>query len=214
MTYENVPFAEIPATLSAEEAAEFTGYTPGTFRTLMIRLNNTPQDLRSPRQPGERGARRYDKDKLQEWINSGKPLPDSSPRSATPAANARQITGTAHRQNGKWLATMPEINQGTQADNLRNLRRNAQALAADTLGTPRDQVAVSLDVKIPDDTAAQWAQVREQEDRARAMIAEAAQKRRNIIAGLRAQGCINDDIADMLGISTQRVQQLAKEADQ
>lgn len=64
--------------LSLKEAAQLAGMPASTFRQAMTRLNGTPSDLRTPHVPGER-ARRYDPQRLAEWIDRGKPLPKYTP---------------------------------------------------------------------------------------------------------------------------------------
>lgn len=210
MSYENAPHTDTALTL--EDAAALAGYTVNGFRTTMSKLNKAGNDLRAPARAGER-ARRYDEDKIKQWIQAGKPVPD--PLSSRPSAGAREIPGTAQHVNGTWTATMPEFGNGgtAVAKNLRALHENATALAAQHLGMQAEQISVQLDITAPGDAGARWAGTVEKKDQGQKMISEAIEERQTIIADLKAAGGFtNDDIAAMLGISPQRVQQLSNGA--
>lgn len=207
MTYENTPHPDIEAALTLEDAAALAGYTVAGFRTTMSKLNKAGNDLRAPARPGER-ARRYDADKLKAWIQGGKQVPD---RLSSPAANpnATVIRAAAQHANGTWTATLE--NGGTAVGkNLRALHDNAAALAAQALGVGADQVSVQLDITPPGEVAQKWAETVEQKAKGQEMISAAIEERGRIVAALKRDNFTNDDIAAMLGISSQRVQQHSK----
>jgi hypothetical protein len=198
---------DIDAALTLEEAAKKAGYTVNGFRTTMSKLNKAGHDLRAPARAGER-ARRYDADKLKAWIEGGKVVPDRLKNTA-PAKDARIIQATAKHTKETWTATL-ETGGTAVGKTLHALRANAAALAAQELDLPANQVSVQLDVTPPQEVAELWAQTVEEKTRGQELISAAIEKRHGIVAGLKDDGFTNDDIAAMLGISAQRVQQHTK----
>ena len=195
--------------LTAEEAAKRVGMTLAYFRTTMTKLNNSGQDLRTPAQPGER-ARKYDPAKLDAWKAAGAKVPKNDLSIPKAKPDAREIAATATRKGNHWLVDLPEINQGTQTENLRNANRIAHALAVEKLGVAADEVTVKLSITMPADAAEKWEQAKAQEKEAREAATRAAQLSRQAVHELKAQGCTYQDIGDLLGITPQRAQQLAQ----
>lgn len=208
-SYENVPLTDTPHALTAEEAAQRVGRSPSYFRVTMSKLNHSGRDLRTPAQPGER-ARKYDLDKLDAWVADGMPVPAETNTIPTPKPNARQIQATATRTPTGWTVTMDEINQGTHTENLRNAQRIAHALAVEKTGLAPDKITVNLTVNLPTDAATHWNEAKTKEAEAKTAAALAAKLSRQVVQDLQAQGCTLSDIGQMLGISNQRAQQLAK----
>jgi hypothetical protein len=193
--------------LTLEEAAKKAGQTVNGFRTTMSRLNKAGHDLRAPARPGER-ARRYDPDKLADWIAGGKAVPA---RITTPAPSegGHIIQATATHANGIWAAAM-ETGGTAVAKTLHSLQANAAALAAQELNVPAEKVGVQLNIMPPADFGERWAETVREKQRGQEIISAAVEARHGIVADLKAGKFTNDDIAAMLGISVQRVQQLAK----
>lgn len=200
MSHEN-------AALTLEEAAKKAGQTVNGFRTTMSRLNKAGHDLRAPARSGER-ARRYDPDKLAAWIAGGKAVPA---RITTPAPfeGGHIVQATATHTNGTWTATLSTGGTAV-AKNLHSLQANATALAAQELNVPAETVGVQLNITPPADIGERWAETVREKQRGRDIISAAVEARHGIVADLKAGMFTNDDIAAMLGISGQRVQQLAK----
>lgn len=75
-----------------------------------------------------------------------------------------------------------------------------------------DDASIAIDVAyvLPDDARRRWDESRTKAEHARAEAAEAAALARQVIGGLRADGYSLTDLAAMLGLSTQRVHQLAQ----
>lgn len=210
-TYENVPLTDTPHALTADEAAKHVGRTPAYFRVMMSKLNHSGRDLRTPAQPRER-ARKYDLDKLNAWAAEGMPIPTETNTIPTPKPNARKIHATATRTGTMWTVTMDEINQGTQTENLRNAHRIAHALAVQKTGLPTDEITIILTTNLPTEAAKKWEEAKQKQAEAKTATALAAKLSRQVVQDLQAQGCTYLDIGEMLGISHQRAQQLAKSA--
>lgn len=207
MTNNNTTHPDNDAALTLEDAAKKAGQTVNGFRTTMSRLNKAGHDLRAPARPGER-ARRYDADKLAAWIAGGKIVP-ARVQTPTPSEGGRIITATATHSNGTWTATLDTGNTAI-AKNLHTLQTNAAALAAQELNVPTDQVSVHLDITPPGDIGDRWAKTVEEKKRGQEIISAAVEARHGIVADLKADQFTNEDIAAMLGISVQRVQQHSK----
>lgn len=208
-SYQNVPLTDTPHALTADEAAKRVGRTPASFRTVMSKLNHSGRDLRTPAQPGER-ARRYDLDKLDAWVADGMPIPTDTNSIPTPKPDARTIHATATRTGTMWTVTMDEINQGTQTESLRNAHRIAHALAVQKTGLAPDEIIIELTFELPADAAGQWEEAKKKRVEAQEANALATKLSRQVVQDLQAQGCTLLDIGEMLGISPQRAQQLAK----
>lgn len=207
--YENVPLIDTPHALTADEAAKHVGRTPAYFRTIMSKLNHGGRDLRTPAQPGER-ARKYDLDKLTAWVTEGMPIPTETNTIPTPKPNARKINATATRTGTTWTVTMDEIGQGTTTENLRNAHRIAHALAVKKTGLAPDEVTIALTFELPTETAHQWETAKQKQAEAKTATALAAKLSRQVVLDLQAQGLTYLDIGELLDISHQRAQQLAK----
>jgi hypothetical protein len=209
VTYKNTPHPDIDAALTLEDAAKLAGYSPNGFRTIMSRLNKAGHDLRAPARPGER-ARRYDADKLAAWIEGGKIIP-ARVTTPAPTEGGRIIQATATHSKETWTATL-DTGGTVVAKNLHTLQVNAAALAAQKLDVPADQVSVQLNITPPADIGERWAETVKEKQRGQEIISAAVEARHGIVADLKAANFTNDDIAAMLGISPQRVQQHSKGA--
>ena len=210
-SYENTPHADALNALTAEEAAQRVGRSPTYFRVIMSKLNHGGRDLRTPAQPKER-ARRYDLNKLDAWVADGMPVPTETNTVPTPIPDARKINATATLTGNMWTVTLDEINQGTQTGNLRNAHRIVHALAVKKTGLAPDEVTIALTVELPTEAAKQWEEAKTKEAEAKTAATLAAKLSRQVVQDLQAQGCTYQDIGEMLGISHQRAQQLAKSA--
>lgn len=202
MTNENTPDDE--ATIGLEEAAEKAGLTVGAFKNAVAKLNKAGNDLRAPAQKGIR-TRRYDRDKLNAWIQTRKTAPQ-------PSASAHTIQATAKHTKETWTATL-ETGDTAVGKTLHSLKRNAAALAAHRLDVPAYEVRVELDVETPGDAGERWAAAARKIEEGQKLIAEAMDERQAVVAELRASGGhVQEDIALMLGISQQRVVQFLQGA--
>jgi hypothetical protein len=108
-----------------------------------------------------------------------------------------------------WVFEIPELGTGGQARDLREVEYEAQAVAAMWLDLLPEAVGVTMTVKGPAEALAAWASAERAETEARQAQATAAEQRRGVITALRAAGYSSPDIARLLGISKQRVYQIA-----
>ena len=204
MTFENVPFEDIPNTLTLEEAAKITGFSEAYFKSVMSGLNNTAGDIRAPRTPGER-ARRYDGDKLAQWIKAGKPQGGSYPH--TPGTTV--IKGTASLGSNGWTGTIHEPPVTTAASKMPELRRSLAALAAEKLNVEVRDVVVELEIEPPFTARPHLERMRQISAQIDALTKESENERLAAVTKMRDAGLVHEEIAPILGLSTARITQLA-----
>lgn len=132
----------------------------------------------------------------------------------------RTLTARAFREEGGWWTieipelTSPGPNGSTitaigGAVNARGIDAAARDLAAVWLDADPDEIVVDVSIEIPDNITDMWREGIDAEARGRAEIAQGANLRRDAVRELRAQGYTVEAVAQALGISRQRVQQLA-----
>lgn len=123
-------------------------------------------------------------------------------------------------EDGWWTVEVPELTSpgpgGTTiiamgtAVTARGLDQAARELVAAWLDIDESDVSVNVTVEVPEDIVRLWEQGAETEREGRATVERAAALRRAAVRELRAQGYTVEAAALALGISRQRVQQLAK----
>lgn len=116
---------------------------------------------------------------------------------------------TATREGRWWLIRVPELDLVTQARNSREIDEMAAGVieaALDLEGPPEVRVTIEL----PEGTAADWQEVGELQQQAEDAKQRAAALRRQVVRELIAAGWTQTDAAGALGLSYQRVQQLAR----
>lgn len=121
-----------------------------------------------------------------------------------------QVTAQVSRDGRFWLVFVPEIGQYTQARTLREVEEMVVDLVA--VWEDRDPSTVTVgdvSVELPEDARVDLdraAQLTESANKARA---EGAAASRRAVATMRERGWSLRDIGDALGVSYQRVGQLA-----
>lgn len=194
--------------LTAEEAANLANLPLRSFRQRMSRLNDTPDDLRTPRQPGER-ARRYDAKKIARWIESGLTT-TSRPKNLAkpPAKNATTYTGTATRHSRQISAHFKELDLTVTARNTAELEELAQLEIAERFKTPLAQVRVILEFDLPEKTKGDLAQLTEAKQQVKELQQKITDLQKSTAADLLALGWKTSEIAEVLGVTSSRVYQI------
>lgn len=194
--------------LTAEEAANLANLPLRSFRQRMSRLNDTPDDLRAPRQPGER-ARRYDAKKIAQWIESGLTT-TSRPKNLAkpPAKNATTYTGTATRHSRQISAHFKELDLTVTARNTAELEELAQLEIAERFKTPLAQVRVILEFDLPEKTKGDLAQLTEAKQQVKELQQKITDLQKSTAADLMALGWKTSEIAEVLGVTGSRVYQI------
>lgn len=121
------------------------------------------------------------------------------------------VTAICERSGDWWAVTVPEIEGGfTQAKRLDQVPGMVADLVSLANGTPAAEVVIDVKARVPDpDALTMWATASEEAERARHLQDEAAGKARSAVSALRARGLSVRDVASLLGVSPQRVSQLA-----
>ncbi|MDF2047391.1 MULTISPECIES: helix-turn-helix domain-containing protein [Microbacterium] len=122
----------------------------------------------------------------------------------------RRFDVTVEREGRWWVFEIPELGTGGQAASLREVESEAQGVAAMWLDVPLTDVSVTVTVHGAEDLLDEWAAAGREEAEARRAQARAAERRRAVIAQLRAQRYSAPDVGRVLGISPQRVHQIEK----
>jgi hypothetical protein len=133
--------------------------------------------------------------------------------------STRTLTAHAYRDTDKWWTVeIPELTSPGPAGTItatgaaptwRGVRRAATELAAAWLDVDESDVDVTVEVRAPEAVMGLWRQGAEAEVAARAAVEHAAAIRREAVRALRDDGYTVEAAAAALGISHQRVQQLA-----
>ncbi|MBT1623468.1 hypothetical protein KK101_12290 [Curtobacterium flaccumfaciens pv. oortii] len=116
---------------------------------------------------------------------------------------------TAYREGRWWAIEIPAAGAVTQARRVADVEWMARECVALTLDVPEHDVAIDVEFVLPDDARADWETSRALAEQARQDGAEAARLARNVVTRMRAEGYTYAEMASVLGLSAQRVHQLA-----
>jgi predicted XRE-type DNA-binding protein len=120
-----------------------------------------------------------------------------------------QVTAIATRSGGWWAIEVPELpGLFTQA---RRLDQIPDVVADAAQMLTGDDVDVAVKAILPDDLQVTVERVRAQASEAQAAQRRAAEDVRALVSRLRTQGLSVRDVGTVLGVSPQRVSQLATE---
>lgn len=135
------------------------------------------------------------------------------------AARVSTYDAVAYRDGKWWTFEIGELNAPSpsgkrivamgQARTVAELDQAAREVAALWLDVEESDVAVTVTVKLPEDVARLWAASTEREEEGRQAVKEAARLKREAVRALTSQGISQRDTALVLGVSPQRVNQLA-----
>ncbi|MGO4298451.1 helix-turn-helix domain-containing protein [Glutamicibacter sp. MCAF14] len=194
--------------ITPEEAAELANIPVTSFRQRMTRLNDTPNDLRAPKKPGER-ARSYDAKKVTQWIADGMPTktgPKNAPRPT--AKNATTYTATATRSGHQISAHFAEIDLTVSARTATELEALAQQKIAERFKTTPAKVQINLKFELPTKAHEHLDQLTEAKEQFKEIHAKITQLQHDTAAALLAAGWSHAAIAEVLDVSSSRVYQI------
>ena len=123
----------------------------------------------------------------------------------------KTYSATATREGRWWIIRIPELDAVTQARTIREIDEMATGLVTALLDLPEGGASVDVSIELPESVAAAWSEA----DRLQAEV-EAAQRkaaglrRAAVRALLEEQHLTQAEAGALLGVSHQRVQQLAK----
>jgi hypothetical protein len=115
-------------------------------------------------------------------------------------------------RDGKWwMIEVPKVDGVTQARRLADVEQMARELIAVTIGTKISEVAVELEYQDIAGTAVNrdLAVIRSEKAEAARLEQDVAKRTSDLVRALVAEGIPIRDIGQMLGMSFQRVHQLA-----
>ncbi|MGH3546489.1 MAG: hypothetical protein ACRDPW_11290 [Mycobacteriales bacterium] len=116
----------------------------------------------------------------------------------------------AERDGNWWGLEVPEIpgtfSQARRLDQVEVTIRDAISLM---LEVPEDSFGVEIDVQLPTDELAELRALKAAQAKAVAAQAESSERARTMVARMRAEGLTIRDIGQVVGLSYQRVSQLA-----
>ncbi|MDR5700638.1 antitoxin HicB [Agromyces aerolatus] len=116
----------------------------------------------------------------------------------------------ARREGRWWIISVPELDAVTQARTVREIDRMARGLIEALLDLDEAEVRVDVTIELPVSVADAWREAAELQARAERDSRRAAELRRDVVETLLgAEQLTQSEAGTLLGISYQRVQQLA-----
>jgi DNA-directed RNA polymerase specialized sigma subunit len=121
-------------------------------------------------------------------------------------------TATVTREGKWWMISIPAIDGLTQARHVSEVEQMARELVAVSTGSKITDVAVEIEYADIDDIHVNesLSKIHEEKAQAAALEADATEKTQALVRSLRARAVPLRDIGAMLGMSFQRVHQLAR----
>ncbi|MGM7778837.1 helix-turn-helix domain-containing protein [Arthrobacter sp. KNU-44] len=188
-----VPSREAPLTL--RQAAMRAGQDVMSFKALADALNGTAADLRLP---GNRGAARYDPVQLRTWLSS-RGMPEESPVT---------VKIRATWDGAKWTICDVERSVSVTGPRLMAAQRSLAERLSDILRIGRDQILFDVVYEAMCPGMLAWMQAESLKIRADELLNEAGQRRVHAIGGLMDEGMTPPEIAEVVGVSYQRIQKI------
>ena len=125
------------------------------------------------------------------------------------ATMTRTYAATARKEGRWWFVDVPELDTAGQARSA----CEAEAVAREVIGLVLDvdpaTVNVTVTIEVPETVKATWQEARARETVAREQETIAASLARKAVRELRTQGFTLKDAGAALGLSPQRIHQLA-----
>ncbi|WP_424937779.1 MULTISPECIES: hypothetical protein [Bacteria] len=122
----------------------------------------------------------------------------------------RTFDVTVKREGTWWAFEILDLGTGGQARNLVEVEEEAHSIASAWLNASPGTIALNVAVHGPADALAEWDAAERDEEEARNAQTRAAERRRAVVRTLREQRYSAPDVSRLLGISRQRVYQLAQ----
>lgn len=116
---------------------------------------------------------------------------------------------TASRDGRWWLVQVKDPDTVGQARNLDEVEEVAREIIGLWFDVEPDSFDVNLSIEIPGEARDAWREAQAREELGRNEVARAAILARKAVQSLRADGLTFKDAGRVLGLSAQRVQQLA-----
>lgn len=122
----------------------------------------------------------------------------------------QEYEARARREGRWWIITVPELDAVTQARSVREIDDMAHGLVEALLDLDEGEAVVHVTVELPSSVASAWHEATELQERAERDSRRAAELRRDVVATLLGvEHLTQAETGSLLGLSYQRVQQLA-----
>jgi len=121
-----------------------------------------------------------------------------------------EVKARARRDGRWWYIEFPELGTSGQARTIKEIDEIALEVAALWLDVDESTLNVTVSLDLPERAAQLWNQANEADARAREDAKAAAALRRSAVAALQEEHISKADAARLLGLSPQRISQLAR----
>jgi hypothetical protein len=121
-----------------------------------------------------------------------------------------EVKARARRDGRWWYIEFPELGTSGQARTIKEIDEIALEVAALWLDVDESTLNVTVALDLPERAAQLWNQANEADARAREDAKAAAALRRSAVAALQDEHISKADAARLLGLSPQRISQLAR----
>lgn len=112
-----------------------------------------------------------------------------------------------------WIVEVPELGTAGQSASFAGVEKAAREVCAGWLDVPESEVEVRVRVRIPEAEQREWIEATDAEEKARQLQADAARRRRQVVASLRGKSYTLAAASNALGVSAQRLDQLARSGE-
>lgn len=125
---------------------------------------------------------------------------------------AHTYEATATREGRWWIIRIPELDAVTQARTVHEIDTMAKGLVTALLDLDEDEADVAVAIELPASVTSAWQQADELQSRADSDSRKAGALRRGVVRELLDdEHLTQSDAGALLGLSYQRIQQLAKD---
>lgn len=193
-----VPSREAPLTL--RQAAMRAGMDVMSFKVLADALKGTVADLRLA---GNRGVARYDPVRVRDWLTS-RSVPGGSPLTV-------QIR--ARWDGEQWMVRGGERPVSVSGPRLMAAQRALAERLAEVLQVEGDELVFDVVYEVDRPGILAWVRAESLKVRADELLNEAGRRRLEAVRGLMAEGVTPPEIAEVLGVSYQRIQKILAGAE-
>lgn len=192
-----VPSREAPLTL--RQAATRAGQDVMSFKALADALNGTAADLRLA---GNRGAARYDPGRLRDWLASR----------SMPAESPLTVRIRSSWDGAQWTVRDMERTVSVTGPRLMAAQRSLAERLAEVLHVGGDRLVFDVAYEADRPGILAWVRAESLKVRADELLNEAGRGRMEAVLGLMAEGMTPTEIAEVFGVSYQRIQKIPASA--
>lgn len=194
-----VPSREAPLTL--RQAAQRAGQDVLAFKALADGLNGAAEDLRVP---GNRGAARYDPERLRRWLRDREGSEEST--------STKTVQITASWDGVQWTVRHGETSVSATGPRLMAAQRSLADRLARVLPVGGGRILFDVVYEADRPATLAWAEAEFLKVQADELLNKAGRLRVEAIVGLMKEGMTPPEIAEVFGVSYQRIQQILANA--